>query len=150
MQKILIQKTLNAKIDDVFAHLADHGSYGDFRGVDSCVLIREGSEEKNGVGACRRLKIGAIKLDEDITAHESPNLLEYRIVKSSPLPIRHELGQIKLTAQGDQTYVEWTSLFTMPVPLIGDFFARQAKGQFAAGFASLLNQIEARCADHAA
>ena len=146
MQTILIEKILDAKIDDVFAYLADHESYGSFKGIDECTLVKYGDDEKNGVGARRRLKIGAMRLDEDITAFEAPTLMEYRISKSFPLPIDHKLGQIKLTAQGDKTLVEWTSTFSVAWPLVGGFLAKKSRDQFAAGFSSLLRQIEARCA----
>jgi hypothetical protein len=85
-----------------------------------------------------------VQFEERITQFQRPTRLSYLIEKSSPLPFRHEIGEITLKEDGDKTHVVWISRGRITVPLIGRFyFDRMFKRQGAKGFTSLLKQIEA-------
>ncbi len=144
MFDIKLEKLLDKPIDQVFELLADHGNYQNFRGVKGSKLLEQGSEEPNGLGALRYIDLGSVNLDERITHFERPTRLDYLIERSSPLPFKHEVGSIKLTAQGDKTLVNWVSKGTISIPVLGKlFFDPMFEKQGSKGFASLLRQIEA-------
>src|SRR5690606_40825054 len=82
MYKVLVSKTIHAPIEKVFEILADHEGYVSFPGVRKAELIQEGTSPRNGVGAVRRLGLGPISIDEEITEFQAPSLLGYRIVKA--------------------------------------------------------------------
>jgi len=143
MFKIRVERTLEKPIDEVFAILADHEGYERFPGVTKAVLLEEGEEERNGKGALREITVGGTVLEERIVDFERPTLLGYRIVKSTPVPIRHDLGEITLTAQGDRTRVVWVSEGHVTVPLLGSLLLdRVVEKRLSAGFGSMLKLVE--------
>jgi len=142
MYRIQIEEILDMDIGLVFERLTDHANYDRFPGVDQSELLRTGQPNPNGVGACRKIKAGPITFVEDIVGYDPPNLLEYRVVKSSPIQIDHRLGIVKLVKQGNQTKVNWVSEFEIPLPIIGRIVESIAGYIFAKSFSKLLKFIE--------
>jgi len=142
MYKIQVEEILKMKIEQVFERLADHANYDRFPGIRHSELLQRGKPEPNGVGARRKIKAGPIIFEEDIVGYDPPNLLEYRVVKSSPIHIDHKLGLITLKKQGDRTKVNWVSEFEIPLPIIGRMIEKAAGYQFAKAFSKLLKFIE--------
>jgi len=144
MFNIRIERVLNKPIADVFDALADHANYARFRGIKVSRLLEEGKSEENGEGALRFLDLGKVQFEERITQFQRPKLLGYQIEKSSPLPFKHEIGEIRLTEDGDKTHVLWVSRGRITVPLLGRFYLDgMFEQQGVKGFTSLLKQIEA-------
>jgi uncharacterized protein YndB with AHSA1/START domain len=108
--RIDLRQTLAAPIEDCFDILADHEGYTRFRGISKAEVIEEGEPERNGLGAVRRLASGRIWFDEEITAYERPNRLDY-LIKQTNLPITHDGGSIQLEQIGTVTHVHWVSTF---------------------------------------
>lgn len=143
MFNIKVERTVKKPIEHVFAALADHGSYGDFPGVKSAEVLIGGDTERNGLGALRKVEVGPFTLFERIVAFEPPHLMQYRIENASPVKFDHQLGEVKLTADGDSTVVVWTSIGHLRVPIIGSLILdKLMQKQGAAGFASILKAIE--------
>ncbi len=144
MFNIRIERVLNKPIADVFDAFADHANYARFRGIKASRLVEDGESEKNGQGALRFLDLGSVQFEERITQFMWPTRLGYLIEKSSPLPFKHEIGEISLTEDGDKTHVVWVSRGRITVPLLGRFyFDGMFERQGVKGFTSLLKQIEA-------
>ncbi len=141
MARIELDKTLTAPIDEAFELLSDHASYTRFRGFSRAELIREGAEEQNGVGALRRLVAGPLRFTEEITAFERPTRMGY-LIREVNLPLDHDGGMITLVPDGAGTRVHWTSVFTMPVPVVGGATAAGLAVALRQGFIRLLDDID--------
>ena len=144
MERGVVEKTLNAPIDRVFAVLTDHENYKRFRDVADSELVKHGHPDKNGVGAVRRIHGVSLRavLDEEIPVFEPPTRFEYRVVRSRPFPLEHRLGLVELTALGDQTRVRWESVFRIKVPLLGSLLGKQAAKTATKSFRRVLEDAE--------
>jgi uncharacterized protein YndB with AHSA1/START domain len=138
MKAIRVERTIDAPIEAVFDVLADHANYDRFRGIRRSELVRPGEKDRNGVGALRRVAIGPLVFEEEITAYERPTRLDYLIVKLN-FPFRHKGGSIRLEpADSDGTNAVWTSAFEIPVPLAGWALERAFGFSLDRGFAGTL------------
>jgi hypothetical protein len=142
--KIEVDELLLAPIDAVFAQLVDHENYASFDGVASSRLTHVGVHERNGVGAQRRVRLGAAVLWEDIVAFERPTLLEYRIVKMMPPLVRHVLGRVSLSSTSEGTRAIWTSEFEVRVPGLAGLLEPKFAAKFDSGFREMLREMERR------
>lgn len=146
MQTVRVTKILKAPIDDVFEAFTDHETLADVPGVISAKVITPGTTEKNGLGAIREVNGGLVWLREEITGFERPRLMEYRILRSRP-PADHRLGRVQFTptASGD-TEATWTSVFRVPIPVVGWLLEPACKAAFTVVFGMVLRSAEKRAA----
>ncbi|WP_138439017.1 SRPBCC family protein [Marinobacter alexandrii] len=142
MFQIHVERTLAKDVDAVFESISDHARYERFPGVDRSVLVEEGAQEKNGVGALRVIGAGPLELTERITRFERPTLMHYRIEKSSPFSVEHTRGEIQLTQEDERTRVTWISEGRVRVPIVGKMFDRMAARSFTRAFNSVLKAVE--------
>ena len=142
MATIRLEKTVAAPIHYVFELLSDHGNYTRFRGIRSSVVVRDGVPAPNGLGAVRRIALGPIVFEEEITAYEPPTRMDY-LIREVNLPVDHRGGTITLSSAGDAaTQVLWISEFVTRIPLISGSVGAAGAALFKLGFAGMLNQIE--------
>jgi hypothetical protein len=141
MARIDLDKTLSSPIDDVFELLSDHAGYTRFRGFSTAELLREGTEERNGVGALRRLVVRPLRFEEEITAFERPTRMDY-VIRKVNLPLRHDGGTITLSSAAGGTRVLWRSTFTVPVPVVGAPVGTLLAAAIRRGFVRLLDDID--------
>lgn len=144
MVRVEVNELLAAPIDALFERLVDHESYASYEGVSSSTLLRAGHDERNGAGAQRRVRLGAVVLWEDITVFERPTLMEYRIVKLRPPLVRHLLGRVSLTPEGEGTRVIWVSEFEVRIPVLGRRLEPKLRAQFDAAFRAMLQEMARR------
>lgn len=142
MFNVKVEKVLKKDITEVFELLAQHDNYSRFKDVSESKLLVKGQDEKNGLGALRMLNFGAIKVHERITHFERPVRLDYLVEKSSPLPIKHQLGSITLEAIDNGTKVTWISKGHIAVPVLGSWLSKKFEKQVHIGLSSILKQIE--------
>lgn len=152
MATVRVERTVDVARDSLFAVFADHEDYGRFRGVKKCELIRPGRDERNGLGALRRVHLGGpTVLDEEIVAYDAPHSYEYRIVRARPLPVKHTLGRVELEAlDANRTKVVWTSTFEIPIPIIGKAISERAAVQFTRAFEATILAAAALATEQAA
>jgi hypothetical protein len=152
MATVRVERTVDVSRDALFAVFADHEGYGRFRGVKKCELIRPGRDERNGLGALRRVHLGGpTVLDEEIVAYDAPHSYEYRIVRARPLPVKHTLGRVELEAlDANRTKVVWTSTFDIPIPIIGKAISERAAVQFTRAFDATILAAAALATEQAA
>jgi hypothetical protein len=152
MVTVRVERTVDVARDSLFAVFADHEGYGRFRGVKKCELIRPGRDERNGLGALRRVHLGGpTVLDEEIVAYDAPHSYEYRIVRARPLPVKHTLGRVELEAlDANRTKVVWTSTFDIPIPIIGKAISERAAVQFTRAFDATILAAAALATEQAA
>jgi uncharacterized protein YndB with AHSA1/START domain len=140
MRTVHVSRSIPAPAEPVFDLLADHGNYKRFRGIRGSELMREGEPSPNGVGAMRKVLIGPLRFEEEITAYERPSRLEYRIVRINS-PYEHDGARISLEESGGWTKVEWTSVFRVPGPLAHSQERIWAQA-LARGFRRVLEDVE--------
>lgn len=141
MRTIRVKRTLRVSAEKAFEIIADHEGYTRFADVRKAVLVKQGTIEKNGVGAVREIALPGAWFQEEITAFERPKKLGYKIIKSKP-PIDHEGGLMELTPTADGVEVVWTSTFRIRIPVIGGLLTRLAARRMASMFARGLVGIE--------
>ena len=141
LRTILVRRTIAAPIGEVFALLSDHPGYTAFRGIKDARVLQEGRDEPNGLGAIRRIDLGSVWFEEEITAFDPPIRMDYRILRSRP-PIEHELGSILLKETDQGTEVTWTSTFRVRIPLIGRWITESAAKTGEKAFGRILKAIE--------
>lgn len=142
MNRIEVKRTINAPAAKVFAEIANHEGYERFSGVDKAELIRKGENGGNGLGAVRRLKLGAISLDEEILSFEESKLMEYRITRMKPKLFNHILGRVELNEVDGNTTVIWSSEYQVPLPVIGGRIEKLLAKPLSGGFAGMLKAID--------
>jgi uncharacterized protein YndB with AHSA1/START domain len=145
MFSINVQRTINKPIAEVFAALSDHANYQTFKGIDKSRLVTQGANDTNGLGAVREIVAAGATLHEKIVKYEPPYTLGYLITYSKPLPYQHELGEITLTEQGEQTHAQWVSKGHINIPILGTlYFDKQIQKHGSRAFGSILKAIDLR------
>ena len=143
MNKIEVKRTIDATAAKVFAEIANHEGYSRFAGVNKAELIRKGEgDDGNGLGAVRRLKLGAITVDEEILSYEPAQLMEYRITRMKPKLFNHILGRVELQEVAGKTNVTWSSEYEIPLPFVGGKLEKLLAKQISGGFAGMLKAVD--------
>ena len=140
MRTVGVTRSIPAPAEPVFDLLADHAGYERFRGIRGSELMREGDPPPNGVGALRKVLIGPLRFEEEVTAYERPSRLEYLIVGINS-PYDHDGGRILLQEMSGWTRVDWTSTFRVPGALAGPQERIWAYA-LARGFRRVLEDVE--------
>ncbi len=149
MYEIDINYTIAANTERVFDTINDHEHFFHGSGFEYCRLIREGAEDRNGVGVVREICVNGMVFTEEITRFERPTRLEYLVVKlerksGSKIPLEHERGWIEFVASGSEaapkTNIRWRSRFKISVPIIGWLLEKIIGIGAANGFRRLLAQ----------
>ncbi|MBP2404399.1 SRPBCC family protein [Streptomyces syringium] len=124
METMIVERTIDAPIDDVFAWLTTTTNYTASPLVLRCRLTRQGETAPYGLGAVRShlWMIGWFR--ERISHYDPPYATEYVVERSLP-PARHEVGRMTFTETDGGTRVCWTTRAEIPVPLIGPFLTRR-------------------------
>jgi len=138
MRSVQVNVHINAPIERVFETISDHERF--LRSADGTrtKLLQEGSAERNGLGCVREVSVGKRAwYVEEITAWERPAFFEYTIRRAS-MPIRHEGSRLTFTEVGGGTDVQWSSRFTIPVPILGGLLGAAAERLYSKAFTTLL------------
>jgi uncharacterized protein YndB with AHSA1/START domain len=141
MKTIVVKRTIQAPIEQVFDQLTDLANYEAFPGVRRARFVREGRHEKNGVGAIREVDARVFWLQEEILGFERPHRMDYRIRNSRP-GIRHESGCMQLEQTAGGTEVTWTSTFAVPLPLVSGLAERVGGKLSELMFAAILRHVD--------
>jgi uncharacterized protein YndB with AHSA1/START domain len=141
MRTIRVERRIDASPERVFELIADHANYDRFRAINKSELVREGEPPPNGVGAMRRIRVGPIRFEEEITAYEPSSRMDYLIVRLN-VPFDHRGGTMRLSEEEGGTRVEWTSTFRIPIPLVGGLQERIWAPILSRGFRRVLEDVE--------
>lgn len=115
---------IHAPVARAWAFLTDYAGYARIPAIASARVVKPGNTEPAGVGAVREVTVMGSTFQEEIVGFDPPHVLAYRIIRSRPLRIEHELGRVELVPRGDGTEVIWTTTFSVPVPLVGGLLAK--------------------------
>lgn len=105
-----------APMEKVFEVLADGAGWSRWAGpmVVKSWWEREGVPAPGGVGAIRALGMKRVGSREEIVAYDPPTHLAYTIL--SGLPVRDYRADVRLSAEGTGTRIEWSGTFTPKLP----------------------------------
>lgn len=106
-----------APVEKVWEALADHEGMASWGPGMKVALATEGSAERNGVGAVRRISAPGPgpTVVEEITRFEPGRALGYKAL--SGVPFKNYAGEVELTPAGDGTRIAWTITADQRVPL---------------------------------
>jgi uncharacterized protein YndB with AHSA1/START domain len=116
MRRIEVERYFPHPIERVFRRYTDHAGWSDWAGLGRVRLTREGSPDKNGVGAVRAFS-AAPGLREEVTRFEPPSRMEYRVVRGVPLKDHH--GVVLFIPDGSGTRLTWRVSFRSAIPGLG-------------------------------
>jgi hypothetical protein len=140
MRTIRVERMIAAPRERVFEVLTDHANYDRFRGIRGSILLRKGEPPPNGLGALRRILIGPLKFEEEITLYEEPARFDYLIVQIN-VPFDHQGASIRLKETDGGTHVEWTSTFRVR-SLLAPVIERIWSFSLGRGFRGVLKHVD--------
>lgn len=152
MYEIHVRQTIAAPIDRVFEAVSDHERFFTGPAIDECRLVTEGPEERNGVGAFRKIRTGGFVFTEEIVRFERPDRFDYIIRelldrKGRAPPVEHELGWVVFSEADGGTRIEWRSRFRVTTPVLGFVLERIVGAKTARAFTKLLELAKERLED---
>ncbi len=110
MQHVEVERRFAASPDAVFAVYTDHARWKEWAGFPGSSLEKEGSPDRNGVGAVRILGAGPGQVAEEVLEFEPGKRMRYRVVRGA-VPIRNHRGEVLFEPDGDGTRVIWRCQF---------------------------------------
>lgn len=117
MQHIEIKEEFPFSVEQLFAFMERHENLQGIFSPIKITTIREGENERYGVGSVRRLQIAfEPPFEESITAYTKNELIEYKITKGSPLKDHHGIMKFRQTESGSQ--LDYTIVFDSSIPFI--------------------------------
>lgn len=147
MVEIRVEQRFRAAPAVVFDSVADHARFIVGRGL-VCRLSREGHPVPCGLGAVREVRSGPVVLVEAITAWQPGQGYDYRIQRVRlgplPLPFVHELGELRVLADGEGALVIWRSRFRVPLIGVGPALESRLAAAGSRTFSALLRRAAAR------
>jgi hypothetical protein len=148
MHEVRVAHEFNFDIEKVFVGVSNHIAFLSTSKI-ICRMKRDGDVDANGLGALREVRNGMLRFEEEITAFNSPNVYEYRIVTlrgpfNLKLPFHHEMGRLELHAVDEKTQLVWTSQFHFSIPLIGSWIERKLGASISTTFLFFLKRLDAR------
>jgi len=130
MASIVLRARIRAPQEQVWQALSHHEGFPEFSVLDKVTLKREGSPDRDGVGAVRVMCAPGLCVEEEVTSWDPPHGYEYRLLRGAP--IRDHRGRVEVTGNGEATDVEWTVSFRPVVPgtgwLVGKLLQRGLGG----------------------
>lgn len=119
MPSYTLETVIPAPRDVVFDVFADRERNGEFLPI-STRLVREGTTERQGVGAVHFLGVGPVGIQEELTELVPGERIAYKIVRGAP--VRSHRGTITFADAPGGTRVRYTMdsrpLLPAPAPLV--------------------------------
>jgi len=144
MRTVQVNVHIAAPIEQVFDAVSDHERFLLAADGTKTKLLKEGAVERNAVGCVREVTVGKRAwYVEEITAWERPTFFDYTIRKAS-MPILHEGSRLSFSVSDGGTDVEWTSRFSIPIPILGGLLGAMAANLYSKAFTGLLAAAKAR------
>jgi uncharacterized protein YndB with AHSA1/START domain len=111
-----VEYEFSKPVDRVFAYLSEHETLGTLFPT-RVERVRDGDHDRNGVGSCRRLRIGVLPPFEETVTEFVPNeRIVYRITRGGA-PIRDHEGDMRFRAlPGGGTHLQYRIRLASSVP----------------------------------
>lgn len=115
MATITLSKDFDISAERLFDALADQDRMGRWMGAKITVPVRGA----NGlVGTVRRIHLGAVSFDEEITHADRPRSLRYRVVRGVPFLEQHHGEVIVSPLSVARSRLTWTIELSLTLPLL--------------------------------
>lgn len=115
VQRIDIKKTFPFSVSTLFDHLSEHENLATLFAPAKISRLRNGDNERNGVGSVRKLRIPpGPPFEETVTAFQPNALIEYRITRGSPLKNHH--GVMRFSGDERSVTLHYTIEFEGKLP----------------------------------
>jgi uncharacterized protein YndB with AHSA1/START domain len=95
----------------LWAAITDHEGMSKWTGTKVRLIARG---DASGVGAVRRVRMGAISLDEEVIYADAPRRLVYRIVRG--VPVSFHRGEMLVLPTDRGSRLEWKIMLASPIP----------------------------------
>ncbi len=99
--------------------ITDHEGMTKWAGAKVRVIARG---DADGVGVVRRVRIGALTIDEEVLYADAPRRLVYRIVRGAPVSFHR--GEMLVVPTEHGSRLVWTILLASDVPGVARLTAR--------------------------
>jgi len=132
-QRVEVTHRYNATPDAVWEVYVDHARWSEWAGVGASRLVKEGSGDRNGVGAVRGFPGGTL---EEVLTFDPPKRMTYTLI-GGLFPIKNHIGEVTLEPDGDTTLLRWRCEFDSKVPGLGGLFRRMIARTFAGALEGL-------------
>lgn len=124
--KVELSADVAAGPDETFTYLTDH--FGEIW-PGKMEKLADGTNEPFGLGFRRRMHTPAGKLEEEITTHDRPGLIEYVVTNGDEASIHNHLGRIELTeAPGGGTHIDYAITYDYRPAFLGPVSVGVLKG----------------------
>ena len=138
MRTVQVRIHVNAPIERAFEAISNHERFLIAADGTKTMVLQAGRSERNGLGCIREVKVGQRAwYVEEITAWDRPYYFEYTIRKAS-MPMHHGGSRLSFTAADGGTDVEWSSRFSIPIPILGLFLGATAAKLYTKAFTGML------------
>lgn len=138
MHRIATETDFAAAPEVVFNYFSDHQKFARIFG-GSCVRVKDGTDEPNGLGSVRRIGPGPLAFEETIVAFERPHRIDYAITRGGPL--KNHLGEIRFLKTAGGTRVDYRIRFESRIPLLGYGVAVLLKAAYLKGIKKVQAQL---------
>jgi hypothetical protein len=105
IREIVLHQSFKASPERVWSAITDHEGMSKWAGADVRIVARG---DEHGVGTVRRMKIGALRIDEEVVYADAPRRLVYRIVRG--LPVRFHRGEMLVEPRAGAHGEAWSEL----------------------------------------
>ena len=106
-----------APVEQVWPLLGEAARWRDWSFLTRSELVREGSPDRDGVGAVRRFSRYGFGSREEVVVWDPPHHLGYRIL--SGFPVRDYRADVTLEETGTGTRIEWVGSYEPKWPGTG-------------------------------
>ncbi len=143
MHEIHVRQVFQAPLDRVFATVTDHEGMPAWLPA-KVSLVKQGTPDRNGLGAVRRVVARGLALHEEVVRWEPPKAMDYRIVGFSPL--RDHLGEMRFSSGDDGgTLLDYKIRFRVPWyfggGLLGSYVQKSLNAEIGAGLVKLASTL---------
>ncbi len=120
MEHVEVTRRYDAPIEKVWDVYTDHARWSEWSGMPGSRLVREGTPDRNGVGAVRAFAGGT---REEVLSFEPPKRMTYTVF-AGIMPIGNHLGEVDLEPDGGGTRITWRCRFESRIPGLGGLLRR--------------------------
>ncbi len=135
---VVARTRIAAPRERVWQHITDHEGMSSWSPFREVTLVREGTPDRCGFGAVRRMQGMGPALEEEVVGWDPPARYDYRLRRGAP--IRRHSGCVLLREQGTATEVEWIIRFRPLIPGTGAL----VRAALQRGIAGMLAQLKQR------
>ena len=133
--RIDLAQRIDAPARCVWKRLVDHEAMPDWFPAREVVRRRPGTDDPNGSGAIRVMRLFGLALEEQITAFEPERRLAYRVTEGAPFT--EHRAAVELEPDGDATRVRWSVCLRPRIPGTGWILKRMISRTLRNGLAGL-------------